>query len=73
MQMFTIWIFKASKVTQSTYRKFIIEIANSQYVYPETFIWAEWVNTDLFAHFQELTSEHRVLADILFVLHRELL
>lgn len=34
---------------------------------------AEWVDSDLLAHLEELVSEYGVLTDLLFVLHSEIL
>ena len=53
---------------QPTYSKLIVKVAHTQHINPKAFVGAEWVYSDLLAHFEELVSENWITGDFLLVL-----
>ena len=60
-----------SKIRVTTYRELIVKVPNSKNIDPKSFIRAQWVNSDLLTHLEELIPEDRVLVDLLLVLNCE--
>ena len=71
MQMFTIWIYRGISHLITTYRELIVEIADAEHVNPEALVGAEWVDTELLAHLEELITKDGIRADLFLVLHGE--